>query len=253
MSHRFDRLILSPVIGHRGAAARAPENTLAGLRAAALLGAGMVEFDVQLTSDGVPVLMHDPTVDRTTNGQGAIAGMAADDLTPLDAGAWFSPDFTGEPVPTLADALVLCVELGLVANIELKLDGETAAARRAGARIAAAAAAQWPGDRPPPLLSSFSQAALSGAAAVVPDWPRGYLLSGAPDGWQQRAAQIGAATLNVHRIDDPPGSHDAFLAFGRPVLAYTVNDPDEARSLFAKGITGLFSDEPDTILAVLPE
>ena len=244
-------LILPKVIGHRGAAARAPENTLAGLRAASQLGVRMVEFDVQLSRDRVPVLMHDRTVDRTTDGAGPVAEFEARALARLNAGGWFSSSFAGETVPTLADALGLCVELGLAANIELKLDGETPTAGQAGARIAAAAAALWPGDRPPPLLSSFSRAALSGAAKVMPDWPRGCLLWRAPSGWRGWAEGVGAATLNVSRRDDPHGSHDAFLAAGRPVLAYTVNDPVEAQALFAKGFVGVFSDEPDTILAAL--
>ena len=241
----------APVIGHRGAAATAPENTLAGLRAAAQLGAAMVEFDVQLSRDGIPVLMHDATVNRTTDGTGAVADLALADLAKLDAGTPFAPDFAGEPVPTLAAALALCIDLGLAANIELKLVDESSSTRRAGARIAEAAAVLWPADRPPPLLSSFSQAALLGAAAAVPHWPRGCLFSGAPANWPARADAAGAATLNVHHLDDPPGSHDAFLRAGRPVIAYTVNDPAEALALLAKGFTAVISDRPGDILSAL--
>ena len=241
----------TPVIGHRGAVASAPENTLAGLRAASQLGAAMVEFDVQLSRDGIAVLMHDATVDRTTDGTGAVADLALTDLAKLDAGTRFAPDFAGEPVPTLAAALALCIDLELAANIELKLDGESSLTRQAGAQIAEAAAALWPAGRPPPLLSSFSHAALLGAAAAVPHWPRGCLFSGAPADWPARVHATGAATLNVHHLDDPLGSHDAFLRAGRPVIAYTVNDPAEALALLAKGFTAVISDKPGDILNAL--
>jgi glycerophosphoryl diester phosphodiesterase len=239
---------LPRVIGHRGAAAHAPENTLAGLRAAARLGVGMVEFDARLTRDGVPVLMHDATVDRTTDGTGAVAGMSCADLARLDAGGRFAASFAGEPVPTLADALALCAELGLAVNLELKLDGEGEAAKQAGACIARAALEAWPGDHPAPLVSSFSRAALSGAADAVPGWPRACLLWGAPAGWRAWADDVGAATLNVLHRDEPAGSHAAFLSAGLPVLAYTVNDPAEAIALFARGFAAVISDAPDLIL-----
>ena len=98
---------LQPVIGHRGAAARAPENTLAGLRRARELGAAWVEFDVMLTADRVPVLIHDETLERTTTGRGEVARHTAAEIRALDAGGWFAPEFAGERVPTLAEAVAL--------------------------------------------------------------------------------------------------------------------------------------------------
>ncbi|NBB83833.1 MAG: glycerophosphoryl diester phosphodiesterase [Alphaproteobacteria bacterium] len=243
--------LLPRVIGHRGAARLAPENTLAGFRAAARAGAGMVEFDAQMAADGTPVVIHDATVDRTTDGSGPVAGLGRAELARLDAGSWFSAGFAGEPVPTLADALALCLKLGLAANIELKLEGEDAAAKEAGARIARAAAEAWPIFRRPPLLSSFSRAALAGAAEALPDWPRACLLSGAPEGWRMWAEAVDAVALIVHRRDGPPGSHAEFLEAARPVVAYTVNDPAEALALFAKGFVAVISDAPDIILKAL--
>ncbi|HET6220602.1 MAG TPA: glycerophosphodiester phosphodiesterase family protein, partial [Dongiaceae bacterium] len=106
---------LPRVIGHRGAAAYAPENTLEGLREAARRGAGWVEFDAKLTGDGVVVLMHDDTLDRTTDGTGPVAETSYAEISHLDAGAWFGPAWRGARVPTLADALALLVELDLQA------------------------------------------------------------------------------------------------------------------------------------------
>src|SRR4051794_34519268 len=104
---------LPKVIGHRGAKAYAPENTLAGIRTAAQQGARWVEVDVKLTRDGVPILMHDDTVDRTTNGKGAAATLDFAELRRLDAGAWFGPAFAGERIPTLEEALALVFDLDL--------------------------------------------------------------------------------------------------------------------------------------------
>jgi hypothetical protein len=115
MSYRLPR-----VVGHRGAAASAPENTLAGLRRAHQLGVGWVEFDVKLSGDGVPILMHDAVLERTTDGKGAVADTAYADIRALDAGAWFGPEFAGERVPSFDEAIDLLLSHGLGANVEIK-------------------------------------------------------------------------------------------------------------------------------------
>ncbi len=111
---------LAPVVGHRGASAHAPENTLASLRRAWELGAAWVEFDVKLTRDGVPILMHDAKLKRTTNGSGLVASLDYAAIARLDAGAWFPGAFAGERIPTLDEAVALLQELGLAANVEIK-------------------------------------------------------------------------------------------------------------------------------------
>ena len=111
---------LAPVIGHRGAAARAPENTLAGLRRAKDLGCSWVEFDVRLTGDGALVLCHDARLDRTTTGQGRVSAHRLSAIRCFDAGAWFAPEFAGGAVPTLEEALLVAAELGLSVNIEIR-------------------------------------------------------------------------------------------------------------------------------------
>ena len=110
------------VIGHRGAAARAPENTLAGLRGAKQLGCEAVEFDVRLTADGGLVLCHDATLDRTTTGHGRVSARSLAEVRDYDAGVRFNPAFAGERVPTLNEALLLAAELDLAANVEIKAD-----------------------------------------------------------------------------------------------------------------------------------
>lgn len=242
-------LDLPKVIGHRGAAARAPENTLAGLRKAADLGVRMVEFDVKLTADDVPVLMHDDTVDRTTDGTGAVRGMTFAEIGALDAGSWFGPAFAGERVPTLEAALGLCLERGLAVNIEIKpcpgREVETA-------RVALALARRlWPSGRPAPLVSSFAIESLHEAMHAAPDWPRGYLIWDRPDDWRDVVAALRPASLNVSHERETPESIALYRETGLPVIAYTVNDAARARTLAGLGVAAMFSDVPDVLLDAL--
>lgn len=108
------------IISHRGAAATAPENTLAAMRIAFEHGVDFVEVDLHLTADGVPVLMHDPTVDRTTNGSGTVSGLTLAEIKTLDAGSWYGSEHAGEPVPTLQEFLDELTPTNSRALIELK-------------------------------------------------------------------------------------------------------------------------------------
>jgi glycerophosphoryl diester phosphodiesterase len=236
-------------IGHRGARGYAPENTLAGIRTAAEQGVCWVEVDVKLTRDGVPILMHDDTVDRTTDGRGAVAAMDFADLRRLDAGKPFGPQFAGEPIPTLEETLKLVLELGLGINLEIKpcpgREEETARVTLDTAR------ALWPADLPPPLISSFELPSLEIALAHTPDWPRGYLIDRRPADWAAIADRLQATTLNVNARREDARSIAAYLATGRPVLTYTVNDPAQARRLINLGVSAVFTDYPRDVLAVL--
>lgn len=225
-------------IGHRGAAARAPENTLAGFRRAAADGARWIECDVRLTADGVPVLLHDATLERTTDGSGPLAAVAWEALRERDAGAWFGSRFRGERVPSLAEALLCCAELGLGANLELKAEdgGERELARAVAAALRAPA--------PPVLISSFSAAALREAARESPGTPRGLLLDGAPADGADRAATLGCASVHAAAAALDRRSAAALRARGAALLAYTVNDPARARELFALGVAAVFTDDP---------
>lgn len=241
-------LDVPPVIGHRGARAHAPENTLASLRVAAELGVAWVEVDVMLTSDGVPILMHDDTLDRTTSGRGNVADQDFAAIRRLDAGSWFGPAFAGEPVPTLEEALDLVLRLRLGINLEIKpTPGREATTAETALRVARA---RWPADRPPPLVSSFQLACLETALIQAPDWPRGYLMKRGSGPWAAVADRLGAATLNLNQRFLTRRGIERLRASGRPVLAYTVNDPARARTLFDWGVAAVFSDVPEAILAI---
>ena len=237
------------VIGHRGAASHAPENTLAGIRKAAALGVRMIEVDAKLTADNVPILMHDDALNRTTSGSGPVRQASLTTIRTLDAGAWFGSGFAGEPVPTLAEALDLCLSLGLAINIEIKpckgRERETAAASLAEAREI------WPADRPPPLVSSFAPDAVAVALDVAPDWPRSLLFDRMPKDLQAAIEMLKPATLNTSHKRLSARIVTRLKATGLPLLAYTVNDPSRAEALFAMGVDGVFSDVPDAILAIV--
>jgi glycerophosphoryl diester phosphodiesterase len=236
------------VIGHRGAAAYAPENTLAGFRAARALRCLWVEFDVRLTADNALVICHDDQLDRTTDGRGRISKMPLAAVRRFSAGSWFGAGFAAEPVPTLDEALMLCRDIGLGANIEIKAEG------RRGPPTAAAIAdclAAFVGDLPPILISSFLLEAVTEAAALMPTVPRGMLWRKIPRNWATVAARLGCATIHCGHADLTGKLAADIVAADYPLLCYTVNDAARARQLFDWGVASVFSDAPD-IIAVAP-
>jgi len=238
-------------IAHRGAGKLAPENTLAAFRLGAQHGYRMFECDAKLSADGVPFLMHDATLTRTTNaparlpaGASAIGGEHAwAELSQLDAGSWHSRLFAGEPLPTLANAARFCRANGHALNIEIKPTPGTE--RRTGEVVAASAAQLWQGADRPPLLTSFSTEALQGARDGAPDLPRGLLLDTLRAGWLDSAIALGcAAVVCNHALWDTATvaqSHEA----GLRALSYTVNDEWAAQRLIDLGTDGIITDRVD--------
>jgi len=209
------------------------------------LGCAWVEFDVRLTADGVPVLCHDSRLNRTTDGTGAVAALPLAAVRSCDAGRRFGARFAGEAVPTLDEALACAGELGLGVNIEIKADRGLAAAT-----AAAVAAVLARGDRPHEVLvSSFDIAALAALRKLSPAMPTGLLLNRLRRDWAALAADLGCATINLDHRRVRPARVAMLAAAGYRVLAYTVNDPARARQLFEWGVTSVFSDNPDIILA----
>ncbi len=236
---------LPRVIAHRGAAAFAPENTRASLARAAALGARWVEFDVKLSRDGHLFLLHDDTLDRTTDGRGAAAAASWEQLAALDAGRWFGPAFAGERLPELHEVFALLDRLGLGANVEIKpCPGREA---ETGAAVAEATLRLWPARLPVPLLSSFSGEALDAARQAAPHLPRGLCFEGLPGDWAARMRRHGCASLHCDHV--PLGAADVAVIkrAGVPLAVYTVNDPARARQLLAWGVDGLFTDRLDLL------
>ena len=241
-------------IAHRGAGKLAPENTLAALRVGADQGYRMFECDVKLSRDGVPFLLHDDTLGRTTNGPaqlGASASTVAGDhpwgvLSQLDAGSWHSGRYAGEPLPSLQNIAHFCLRNACFLNIEIKptpgLERET------GEVVARHAARLWQHAPTPPLLSSFSPAALDAARTAEPELPRALLLDSLEKGWLQTALALDCVALVCHhRLWDAASVTQAQSA-GFRTLSYTVNDARDVQRLTDLGIDGLITDRVDLFL-----
>lgn len=229
------------LIAHRGASAVAPENTLPAVAAARQAGVAWVELDLRLSADGQVMVIHDATVERTTDGHGRVAGQSAADLARLDAGAWFDSRFAGTRIPTLADMAAALGRLGLGAVLELKPDpGNGPALARAAV---ATLGRHWPGGIPRPLLSSFDDATLAAARAAAPDLPRALILD-TPGAWQSRCQALAPAMLHVRA----EGIDDRLLARARDqglaVAAWTVDTPDARAGLIARGCAAIFTNRP---------
>lgn len=260
------------IIGHRGASGVAPENTLPAWAEARAQGARWVECDVVLSADGIPVLFHDDTLDRTTDGHGPLADQPLAALRRLDAGGWFHPRFAGTPLPTLAEALAAAVHLGLGVNVELKPDP-----RRGPNLVAAVAALIAPpvappvaGNTAPPggstagppiLLSSFDPALLAEAATRCPDHPRALLVEAETEaGVRAVANPTDAATLvrraralgccGLHLEDRlVTAAHIGMArANGMGISVWTVNDPRRAAVLWDLGVGAIITDHPARLL-----
>jgi glycerophosphoryl diester phosphodiesterase len=248
-SDRFEALDLPPVIGHRGAKGRAPENTLAGLREAHRLGCRWVEFDVMLSADGIPVLIHDETVDRTTDGGGAVAAMTYAALRRLNAAARF-PALPPEPIPRLEEALALGLKLRLGINVEIKpAKGHAVATAE---RTVTALQHYWPGDNPALLISSFERACLEVARDLAPRLARGLLAETLPPDWEAAITALDCVSLHLRNRDLSLAEVRGLAERQVPVLAYTVNEPARAKALLGAGAVAVFTDLPDVILAALP-
>ena len=242
-------------IAHRGAGKLAPENTLAAFRMGASHGYRMFECDVKLSADGVPFLMHDATLQRTTNAKAKLASQPGADvsavagdhpwgtLAQLDAGSWHSRAFAGEPLPTLDAVAAFCIRNGYFLNIEIKPTPGTE--RHTGEVVAHHAARLWQGQAVPPLLTSFEVPALQGAMEAQPELPRGLLLDTLWTGWLETALTLGCqAIVCNHALWDRSSVTQAQSA-GFRTLSYTVNDEWAAQRLMDLGTDGIITDRVD--------
>jgi glycerophosphoryl diester phosphodiesterase len=230
-------------IAHRGAGRLAPENTLAAFRLGAAHGYRAYECDVKLSADGVPFLLHDTELERTTSGHGRAADHAWADLSRLDAGAWHSRAYAGEPPPTLQAIAAYVRANGHLLNIEIKpTPGDEL---ETGRIVAAAADRLWAGAAVPPLLSSFRPEALLGARETAPALPRALLLDTLWSGALEMAASLGCvAVVTNHRIMDA-ALRERLRAAGQRALCYTVNEPEDVARLRALAVDGLITDAVD--------
>ncbi len=230
------------IIGHRGCAAHAPENTLAGLREAARRGVAWVEIDVCLLGDGTPVIIHDARVDRTTNGTGALADLDWAAVSRLDAGSWFAPRFAGEHVPRLDEALSDVQSLGLGLNLELKTHGTE------GERLVEAALPYLRDSgisRDQILVSSFDHPTLAAFHAAAPGFAVGVLYGEVAPDWREIAETLDAVAIIADYRKVTESAIRDVVADGRDIYVYTPNDPARVYAQWRWGLDGIISDDPE--------
>ncbi|MCY7307042.1 MAG: glycerophosphodiester phosphodiesterase [Rhodoferax sp.] len=230
-------------IAHRGAGKLAPENTLAAFALGARHGYRMFECDIKLSQDGVPFLMHDATLERTTSGSGICGERAWSELSQLDAGGWHSRAYAGEPLPTMENVARFCLRNGHLLNIEIK--PTPGLERQTGSVVAQHAARLWHGTAVPPLLTSFEVAALESAQEAQPELPRGLLLQTPTTGWIETALRLGCVAIVCNYALWDESTVLQAKSAGMRCLSYTVNDAASVQHLLSLGTDGIITDRVD--------
>ncbi|MFC8680826.1 glycerophosphodiester phosphodiesterase [Microbacterium ureisolvens] len=231
------------IASHRGGAATAPENTLPAITAALAAGFDYVEVDVALTADRHPVLMHDKSVDRTTDGHGRLASLTLADVRELDAGSWFDPAYAGTPVPTFTEFLDALLEADGRAIVELKGAWDAEAVDAAVAEVAAR------GLERHIVFASFDARTLALAAVESDVLSRLLILKHLPADVVSAVAESGARGVVVSRkaVLARPGIVDELHAAGARVVVYTLNRDTQWDAVTALGVDGIVTDDPHTL------
>lgn len=237
--------MLGPLrIAHAACKGHAPENTLAGVRAALALGVDAIEIDLHASSDGVPVLTHDDSVDRTTDGSGQVARMSLAELQRLDAGRSFEGRFAGERIPTLAETLELTRDSCLLV-MEIKQRGIEQAVFDVVRRHNASASV---------MVWSFHPEVVSAARSLAPEIPAAQLsgpLKGDPSALLNGAVRRNAQAISLYMSSVDAEFVCAARLRGLSVFTWTVDEPEEQARLAAAGVDGIVTNLPDVLAATL--
>ena len=237
------------IFAHRGACRVAPENTLPAFQAAKDLGADGIELDVQYSSDGKLVVIHNQTLEKTTNGAGRVTALTFEELRSLDAGSHFGPQFAGTPLPTLDEVLELS-KGKLLVNIELKsLDAATA---NIGVDVVKAVRAHDMADEV--VISSFNPLCLRRAKKAGREIECALLTAPDLPGWMRSRLTFLYSRMNsIH--PEYPMVDAAYMAWARqrklPVRSWTVNEAADIRRMIELGVDAIITDVPDAVLALL--
>jgi len=231
------------VVGHRGNSAVAPQNTLAAFEAAWRAGADCVEMDVQLTADGRVVVIHDDTVDATTDGTGAVSSYTLAEIRSLDAGAWFSPAYAGQRVPTFDEVVAFLRRRDIDLLLELKDAWSADDVALCTEPLLAA------GLGPRVVVQSFEVSTVAALRDAAPQLRRGLLLEAVPAGLDDLADELGVVTVNPDGallLADP-----AFVArrhaAGHEVAVWTLDEPWEWQTAERQGVDAVITDCPDRL------
>ena len=239
------------IFAHRGASAHAPENTLAAFELALEQGAHGIELDVKLSADGEAVVIHDPTVERTTNGKGKVSELDLASLRKLDAGSLFSEKFKGEKIPTLIEVFET---IGKRAIINVELTNYTT--RRDGLAEEVCELVKQFGLQENVLFSSFLPSNLIRTRNLLPDTPRGILALGGWKGWWFRSfgfAFWDYQAMHPNLLDVTPRQVARVHRLKRKINVWTVNAAEDMRRLFKWNVDGIITDDPKLAVEILSE
>ncbi|MEW6227216.1 MAG: glycerophosphodiester phosphodiesterase [Bacillota bacterium] len=237
------------ILGHRGASDVAPENTLAAFQAGLDVGVDGFELDVQLSSDGELVVIHDERADRTTSGKGWVKDMTLAELKKLDAGSWFNPKFAGERIPTLGEVLELVADRCALINVEIK--SGVVLYPGIEAKIISLLKKFHAIDKT--VLSSFNHFSLRTAKVIDPAVKTGVLyMEGLVDPWVY-AKQVPADALHPAFYAVVPEIVKGAHAGGLTVNTWTVDKPDDMRRMIACGVDAVITNCPKVMLDIVKE
>lgn len=240
------------VIAHRGASAYAPENTHSAFKMAIDMQAEMMELDVSITKDGVPVVIHDVTVDRTTSAKGEVGDFTLAELKKLETGAWFGEEFRGEPFPTLEEALEYTKDR-IAVNIEIKTEAVTDVAE-GGVVDKSIQLVKNAGVEHQIIFSSFDYRVMEHLEKLAPELPKAILYEK-----RQSGKLLPSELVKKYRVDAFNCSYkqlskkwlEDLKDHDIPFLVYTVNDPGRMKKVIEMGASGIFSDKPDVLKEVV--
>lgn len=240
------------VIAHRGASAYAPENTHSSFKLAIDMEAEMIELDVLLSKDGIPVVIHDEKLKRTTSGKGKVKDYNLSELKYLDTGSWFDPEFQGEPFPTLEEVLSYTKDR-IAVNIEIKTEAVTDEVND-GIVEKTLEIVKRTGTEDQVIFSSFDYRVMRHLEELAPDMPKAILYEK-----RQSKRKLPSELVNEYKVDAFNCSYkqlsDKWIedlnSHNIPFNIYTVDDESKMKELIQKGAAGIFSNKPDKLRQVV--
>ncbi|MGH9716573.1 MAG: glycerophosphodiester phosphodiesterase [Candidatus Acidiferrales bacterium] len=235
------------IIAHRGASGHAPENTLAAFERAVQLGALFIETDIHLTRDARFVAIHDATLDRTTNGHGAVHEFTLAELRELDAGLWFDRQFSGQRIPTLDEVLAFSSKHDVVFYFEIKYDSAW------GMHHALAAALHGSGNEARSIVISFDPATVLSLRRLDASIMLGLLAEDAKPGLVKKAQDCGARQICPRFDSVTPELISEAHRLDLHVVTWTVNEREKMRAAIDRGVDGIMTDVPDRLRAVIED
>jgi glycerophosphoryl diester phosphodiesterase len=235
------------VIAHRGASGNAPENTMAAFERAVALGAGFIETDLHLTRDSQFVAIHDPTLERTTNGQGAVRDFTLAEIRKLDAGMWFDREFMGQRVPTLDEIVAFAAKHDVIFYLELKYEAAW------GMHHSLLGALSKSGGAARSIVISFNESTLTALRQVDHAAMMGLLIEQPMQDYAKAGIELGVRQLCPHYSLVTPEMVEQAHSLDLQVATWTVDEAEVMKAMIAAKVDGIMTNFPDRLQAVLED